>query len=52
MTDQLTWYCVDCGEPNKPEWKTCHNCEGTTHQIPKWDEYGNPLNDAAEAQDD
>jgi hypothetical protein len=22
-----TWFCAECGEPNKVEWGKCHNCD-------------------------
>lgn len=22
-----TWFCTECGEPNKVQWSKCHNCD-------------------------
>lgn len=23
----MSWFCRECGEPNRPQWVACHNCD-------------------------
>jgi hypothetical protein len=31
MAGSGTWFCTECGEPNRPDWGKCHNCD-----VPDW----------------